>query len=236
MWYGNASNQDCKALQRVVCLAERISGSALPSLQVIYFKRCKSRAAKIIKDSNYPGNRLFIWQALPEHDGKNWETEEELLPSGHQALKLKLSLITFTRLNLINCKTSTILHHPHSCYVYIPGTTCLHILLAHPCLYYYLLSLQYTVLHILFYCTFYSSFFYSYFLFFTLFFSYLYLCIFSCVCIPYNCTVHGADLTYISLLVTFCIIVYVTNKSWILNLLVCLCFTVNIVIVYNNLL
>ncbi len=33
----------------------------------------------------------------------------------------------------------------------------------------------------------------------------------------YNCTAHGADLTYISLLVIFCIIVYVTNtnlKSW----------------------
>ncbi len=50
VWYGNSSNQDCKALQRVVRLAERISGSALPSLQVIYHKRCKSRAAKIIKD------------------------------------------------------------------------------------------------------------------------------------------------------------------------------------------
>ncbi len=33
MWYSNATNQDCKALQRVVRLAERISGSALPSLQ-----------------------------------------------------------------------------------------------------------------------------------------------------------------------------------------------------------
>ncbi len=59
VWYGNASNQDCKALQRVVRLAERISGSTLPSLQDIYFKRCKSRAAKILKDSNHPGNRLF---------------------------------------------------------------------------------------------------------------------------------------------------------------------------------
>ncbi len=44
--YSNATNQDCKALQRVVRLAERISGSALPSLQDIYLKRCKSRAAK----------------------------------------------------------------------------------------------------------------------------------------------------------------------------------------------
>ncbi len=58
--YGNVSNQDCKALQRVVRLAERISGSALPSLQDIYLKRCKSRAAKIIKDSNHPGNHLLI--------------------------------------------------------------------------------------------------------------------------------------------------------------------------------
>ncbi len=59
LWYSNATNQDCKALQRVVRLAERISGSALPSLQDIYLKRCKSRAAKIIKVSNHPGNHLF---------------------------------------------------------------------------------------------------------------------------------------------------------------------------------
>ncbi len=31
VWYGNSSSQDCKALQRVVRLAERISGSALHS-------------------------------------------------------------------------------------------------------------------------------------------------------------------------------------------------------------
>ncbi len=58
--YGNFSNQDCKALQSIVHLAERISGSALPSLQDIYLKRCKSRAAKVTKDSNHPGHHLFI--------------------------------------------------------------------------------------------------------------------------------------------------------------------------------
>jgi len=42
-----------------VRLAERISGSALISLQDIYLKRCKSRAAKIIKNTNHPGNCLF---------------------------------------------------------------------------------------------------------------------------------------------------------------------------------
>ncbi len=59
VWYGNSSNQDCKAMQRVVRLAERISGSAFPSLQDIYFKRCKRRAAKILKDSTHPGNHFF---------------------------------------------------------------------------------------------------------------------------------------------------------------------------------
>ncbi len=71
VWYGNVSDQDCKALQRVVCLAEHISGSALPSLQDIYLKRCKSRAVKIIKDSNHPCNGLFILLPAGKHDGKN---------------------------------------------------------------------------------------------------------------------------------------------------------------------
>ncbi len=52
VWYGNGSNQDCKALDRVVHLAERISGSAVPSLQNIYLNCCKSRASKM-KDSHH---------------------------------------------------------------------------------------------------------------------------------------------------------------------------------------
>ncbi len=101
--------------------------------------------------------------------------------------------------------------HPysHCCYVYIPRTTCLHILLAHPCLYYYLLSPQYTVLHILFYCTFYSLFCRLIFLFF-----YLYLCLSSCVVLYIlHCPLSVPDLTYISLLIIFCIIEYGTNKN-----------------------
>ncbi len=123
MWYSNATNQDCKALQRVVRLAERISGSALPSLQDIYLKRCKSRAAKIIKDSNHLGNRLFI--LLPS--GKCFRSMMTKTERLRRSFFPQLSLITFTGLNLINCKTLTILHHPYCCYVYIPGTTCLHI-------------------------------------------------------------------------------------------------------------
>ncbi len=37
---------------------------------------------------------------------------------------------------------------------------------------------------------------------------YIFLC-----CVTYNCTVHWADLTYISLLIIFCIIEYVANKT-----------------------
>ncbi len=121
MWYGNGSNQDRKALQRVVRLAERISGSALRSLQDIYLKRCKSRAAKIIKDSNNPGNRLFI--LLPS--GKRFRSmmakterlRRSFLPPSHQAPKLKLSLITSTWVHLIISKIFIILHHPYCCYV-----------------------------------------------------------------------------------------------------------------------
>ncbi len=47
VWYGNSSSQDCKALQRVVRLAERISESALPLSADIYLKRCRSRAVKM---------------------------------------------------------------------------------------------------------------------------------------------------------------------------------------------
>ncbi len=110
VWYGNSSSQDCKGLQRVVHLAERISGSALPSLQDIYLKRCRSRAVKIIKDSNHPGNCLFT--LLPS--GKRFhclmaKTERlrrslggAYFPPGHQAPKLKLSLLTSSWLHFYN--------------------------------------------------------------------------------------------------------------------------------------
>jgi len=89
--------------------------------------------------------------------------------------------ITFTGLNLINCKTFITLHHLHCCYVYIPGTTCLHIPLAYPCLYYYLLSPQYTVLHIYFIAHFTPYFF----LLFLPIFIYIFLCY-----VSFFCTVH----------------------------------------------
>ncbi len=203
VWYGIvSSNQDCKALQRVVRLAERISGSALPSLQDIYHKRCKSRAAKIIKDSNHPGNHLFI--LLPS--GKRFRSmmqklrEEELLPSGHQAPKLKLVLIIWTWLNLINSKIFTILHNPYCCYIYT-----LYNLFAHSSCTYLLIFLfiQSTV-----YCP--AHFILLHILFFFIYLTYIY--VYSLV-LCYNILhypLRGPDPTYISLLIIFCIIEYVT--------------------------
>ncbi len=97
--------------------------------------------------------------------------------------------------------------HPysHCCYVYIPRTTCLHIPLAHPCLYYYLSSPQYTVLHILLFIL------SSYILIFLPIFMFILLC-----CVTYSAlsVKHTwPDLTYISLLIIFCIFEYVTNKN-----------------------
>ncbi len=142
MWYGNSSNQDCKALQRVVRLAERISGSALPSLQDIYFKRCKSRAAKIIKDSTHPGNHLLCllpsgssgawWQKLRDWGGASSLRSSDSLTQTQSHKHLQDSLLTVKH---------PYSHHPYCCFVYIPCTTPLHIPLAHPsCSYYYLLS------------------------------------------------------------------------------------------------
>ncbi len=55
---------------------------------------------------------------------------------------------------------------------------------------------------------FYSLFLFFYLFFFILIFRYILLC-----CVIYNCTVHGVDQTYISLLVIFCINVYVRKTN-----------------------
>ncbi len=148
-----------------------------------------------------------MWQALQEHDGKNWETEEELLPSGHQAPKLKLSLITSTWLHLINSKIFTVLHHLHCCYMY----TLYNLLANSSCtsLFILLLFIKSTV-----YCI--AHFILLHILFFFIF--YLYLYIFSCVVLHIlHCPLIRPDLIYISLLIIFCTIEYVTNKT--LNLI-----------------
>ncbi|KAK1785739.1 hypothetical protein P4O66_003099 [Electrophorus voltai] len=59
VWFGNSTKQDRQALQRVVRSAERIAHMELPDLQTIYYKRCQTKARKIVKDPTHPNNRLF---------------------------------------------------------------------------------------------------------------------------------------------------------------------------------
>ena len=58
VWYGNCSASDHKALQRVVCTAQYITGAKLPAIQV-YTRWCQRKALKIVKDSRHPSHRLF---------------------------------------------------------------------------------------------------------------------------------------------------------------------------------
>ncbi len=98
-------------------------------------------------------NTVHAWSALLT----SWLSESGVLTKrdmqnmqsgGARGLELRTSgLITSTWLNLIISKIFTILHYPYCCYVHTLYT-CLQIPLAYPCLYYYLLSPQYTILHI----------------------------------------------------------------------------------------
>ncbi|XP_037390419.1 GTPase IMAP family member 1-like [Pygocentrus nattereri] len=59
VWYGSCCAADRKALQRVVKTAQCITGTDLPTIEDIYYKRCMGRARNIIKDVTHPNHRLF---------------------------------------------------------------------------------------------------------------------------------------------------------------------------------
>ncbi|KAK1787712.1 hypothetical protein P4O66_015934 [Electrophorus voltai] len=59
VWFGNSTKQDRQALQRVARSAERIIHMELPDLQTIYYKRCQTKARRIVKDPTHPNNRFF---------------------------------------------------------------------------------------------------------------------------------------------------------------------------------
>ena len=58
-WYGNCSASDRKALERVVRMAQDITGAKLPAIQDLYTRRCQRKALKIVKDSSHPSHRGF---------------------------------------------------------------------------------------------------------------------------------------------------------------------------------
>jgi gmma-aminobutyric acid receptor subunit gamma len=48
-WFGNSLASDRKALQRVVCTAQYITGAKLPAIKDLYTRRCQKKALKIIR-------------------------------------------------------------------------------------------------------------------------------------------------------------------------------------------
>ena len=58
-WYGNSSASERKALQRVVSMAQYITGDKLPDIQDLYTRRWQRKAQKIVGDSSHPSHRLF---------------------------------------------------------------------------------------------------------------------------------------------------------------------------------
>jgi hypothetical protein len=91
-WYGNSTARNCRALQRVLWSAQRITGGKLPALQDTYSTRYHRRAKKIIKNNNHPSHCLFIL-LLSRRRGQyrciKAGTERQLLSQGHQAVKGK---------------------------------------------------------------------------------------------------------------------------------------------------
>ena len=49
-WYSNCSASDRKALQRVVCTAQNITGAKLPAIQDLYTRLCQRKALKIVPE------------------------------------------------------------------------------------------------------------------------------------------------------------------------------------------
>jgi hypothetical protein len=58
-WYGNCLASNGKALQRVVCTAQYITGAKLPAIQDLYTRRCQRKALKFVKGSSLPSHRQF---------------------------------------------------------------------------------------------------------------------------------------------------------------------------------
>ncbi len=239
MWYNNATNQDCKALQRVVRLAERISGSTLPSLQGHSTSNAaEAELLKSPKTQTTPVTIFSVYCHLAGATGAWWQRQRDwgrassLRPSGSltQTLFHKLSqdsLLSVKKKKITKTFifSSSILplcvhtqYNPLHIPLIPPVYTNIYLVpynvFAHPICFAHLTVLLF--LHFsLFYCTFYL-------------FRFLPIYIYSCVVLllynlivilfliffySLNCPLSGPDLTYISLLIIPCIIYHVTNKE-----------------------
>ena len=91
-WYGNCSDSERKALQRVVRTAQYITGAKVPAIQDLHTRQCQRKALKMFKDSSHPSYRLF--SLLPHGKGyRSAKSRSKMLNSFFpQALNLLNSL------------------------------------------------------------------------------------------------------------------------------------------------
>ncbi len=174
VWYNNATNQDCKALQRVVRLAERISGSTLPSLQASTSNAAKAELLKSPKTQTTPVTIFSVYCHLAGATGAWWQRQRDwgrassLRPSG-SLTQTQFHKLSQDSLLSVKITKTFIFHHPYCRYVCIPSTTrctslssLLFILIfikSHIMFLHIQFVLHITVLHFsLFYCTFYFLF------------------------------------------------------------------------------
>lgn len=59
VWYGKTNTQDHKRHQRVVFNAEKIIGTALPSIEAIYADRFHTRGQKTVRYPSHAASALF---------------------------------------------------------------------------------------------------------------------------------------------------------------------------------
>ncbi len=96
VWYGNSSSQDCKALQRVVRLAERISGSALPSCRTSTSNDAEAELTKSSKTQITLVTVFSLGCHLVSASAAWWQKQRDsggVSSHGHQAPELKVSLL-----------------------------------------------------------------------------------------------------------------------------------------------
>ncbi len=164
---------------------------------------------------------------LPLPDGKNWETQEEFLPPGHQAPKLKLSLLNIIMTPLNNHLTISkiFISLPHT-----DSVICTQHFLCFDILFFNFLVLLLHDNHVQPVCTFLSCTFllilifkstvycqahFLYFVLYILFFTYFILCLFP-LClysIIFALSMEWTWLIFHCWLYILYIIVYVTNKN-----------------------
>ncbi|KAK1790965.1 hypothetical protein P4O66_014820 [Electrophorus voltai] len=101
VWFGNSTKQDRQALQRVVHSAEHITHTELPDLQTISYKRCQTKARRIVKDPTHPNNRLFsLLRAVVSQWFRYWTSNQKVVYDGHLAGHPTLYLRGLDVLNL----------------------------------------------------------------------------------------------------------------------------------------